>query len=397
MEPYHGSDESRFKKHTAQLTRKKNMPSSYRLYFLDNLRAFVILLVIVLHASMTYMAYAPVWWYVVNPQNSLFFTMLVLLIDVPIMQIMFFVSGYFAVPSLQKRGSVSFLKDKWVRIGIPWVLGSLFLAPPIAYLTYYSRNVPMGFLQFWQTDFWTKLYQQSVYWYLGILFLFFTLLALVYHWNSRLKASSSRITRPSWILFIGFAALMTACFLVINLFFNLDDWKNLGYIFVFQPLRLPLYAGYFLLGIYAQQHAWFSAEGYKPGIKTWVPASILSGLIYLGFRLSPAAASSSPDLMIKLITAVLFNAFCLTSLMAALAVFEARVNGKGFIWRSQSACSYGMYYFHPLILYPLAYVFVAVSMPLELKALTVILLGTVLSWLFTSQIALKVPLLRDMF
>jgi len=105
------------------------MPPSKRLYFLDNLRAFVIMLVIVLHASITYMAYAPVWWYVLNPQNSLFFTMLVLLIDVPIMQIMFFISGYFAMPSLQKRGSASFLKDKCIHIGIPWVLVPCYWRP----------------------------------------------------------------------------------------------------------------------------------------------------------------------------------------------------------------------------------------------------------------------------
>ena len=373
------------------------MPPSNRLYFLDNLRAFIILLVIVLHASMTYMAYAPVWWYVVNPQNSLFFTLLVLLIDVPIMQIMFFISGYFAVPSLQKRGPASFLKDKWVHIGIPWVLGALFLTPPIAYLTYYSRKVPMGFLQFWQTDFWTKLYQQSVYWYLGILFLFFVVLALVYKWSSRLKASSPGLSLPSWKLFAGFTVLMAACFLAINLFFNLDDWKNLGYIFVFQPLRLPLYIGYFILGMYAQKHGWFNPAGYKPGLRTWIPASIVSGLVYLGWRLSPGTASPNPEVLIKLGTAILFNTFCLTSLMAALALFSARVNSNAFAWRGLSASSYGMYYFHPLILYPLAYVFIAISLPLELKAGAVILLGIVLSWLFSSQVVLKVPLLRDMF
>jgi len=251
------------------------MPPAKRLYFLDNLRAFVIMLVIVLHASITYMAYAPVWWYVLNPQNSLFFTMLVLLIDVPIMQIMFFISGYFAMPSLQKRGSASFLKDKCIRIGIPWVLGSLLLAPPVAYLTYFSRQVPVGFLEFWRTDFWTKLYQQSVYWYLGILFLFFLLLALVYKWNSCLKASLPRLTRPSWKLFVGFTALMTVFFLVINLFYNIDDWSHLWYLFVFQPVRLPLYIGYFFLGIYAQQHDWLSAEGYRPAISTWLPSSLL--------------------------------------------------------------------------------------------------------------------------
>jgi len=367
------------------------------MYFLDNLRAFVILLVIVLHGSMTYMANAPAWWYVVDPQNSLFFTMLVLLIDVPIMLIMFFVSGYFAMPSLQKRGSTAFLKDKSVRIGIPWVLGALFLAPPTTYLIYYSRQVPMGFLEFWQTDFWGKLYQQSVYWYLGILLLLFLVLALVYNQNGRLQASSPRVTLPSWKLFLGFATLMATCSLVMNLFFSIDDWKSFWYLFVFQPLRLPVYIGYFSLGIYAQQHGWFTAEGYRPGLKTWPLACVLSGLLYLALRLSPAAASPNPELLIKVITAILFNTFGLTSLMATLALFEARLNGNGLIWRSLSVSSYGMYYFHPLILYPLAYVFIAVSLPLGIKAVSVILLGALLSWFFSSQVVLKMPLLRDIF
>jgi fucose 4-O-acetylase-like acetyltransferase len=89
------------------------MANSERLYFFDNLRAFVIVLVIVLHASITYMAYAPTWWYVLDPQNSTFFTWLVLLIDVPIMPILFFTAGYFALPSLQKRGIKRFLQEKF--------------------------------------------------------------------------------------------------------------------------------------------------------------------------------------------------------------------------------------------------------------------------------------------
>ena len=87
------------------------MKNSNRLYFFDNLRACVIVLVIVLHASITYMTYAPQWWYVLDPDNSDVFAMLVLLIDVPLMPILFFLAGYFTLPSLQKRGVNLFLKE----------------------------------------------------------------------------------------------------------------------------------------------------------------------------------------------------------------------------------------------------------------------------------------------
>src|SRR5690606_24277751 len=86
-----------------------------RLHFLDHLRAITILLVIVLHASMTYMAYPPAWWYVIEPKNSQVFTMLVLGLDVPIMQILFFIAGFFAFPSLERHGASRFFRQKLVR------------------------------------------------------------------------------------------------------------------------------------------------------------------------------------------------------------------------------------------------------------------------------------------
>ena len=76
-----------------------------RLVFLDNLRAAVILLVIMLHASITYMLYGPAWWYVVDPDQALGFTALVLLIDVPLMPTLFLAAGYFALPSLRRHGT----------------------------------------------------------------------------------------------------------------------------------------------------------------------------------------------------------------------------------------------------------------------------------------------------
>jgi len=373
------------------------MNPSNRLYFLDNIRSSVILLVIILHGLMTYMAYAPQWGYVVDPQNSLVFTALVLLIDVPIMQVMFFISGYFAMPSLKKSGVKTFLKKKLFHVGLPWILGVLLFSPPIAYLIYYSRHVPMSLLQFWQTDFWGKMYQQSVYWYLGILMLFFAILALVYNANSRLQSSTPETVRPSWKVLAVFLVVTTASFFVINQFFYIDDWTTFYYLFVFQPLRLPLYVGYFILGIYAWQKNWLSDEGYLPRLRIWLTLFLLSGITYLGLRLSPVGGVPNPPLLIKAVIDILFNVFCLSSLMTALAFFKARVNNSSPVWNSLSASSYAMYYFHPLILYPLTYIFVSITLPLEIKSFTVILLGIILSWVFSSLGIKRLPLLREMF
>ncbi len=369
------------------------MPSN-RLYFLDNLRAFVVLLVVVLHGSMTYMAYAPTWWYVLDPKNSEIFTWVVLLVDVPIMPILFFIAGYFALPSLQKKGSRQFVKDKLLRVGAPWLFGVLFLAPLITYMIYFSRGVPMSFLDFWRTDFWGKMYQQSVYWFLGILLLLFLALAWVYEWGDRLRGPQ-RVVRPTGKVFAAFIGLIAAAFLIISLSFGPDAWWH-NYLLVYQPVRVPLYIGYFVLGIYAYQRGWFTAGGYQPEIGPWGWACVLTGLAYLAYRWGVATTPDMP-LPVKVGTALLFNTFCFTALIAGLALFQRKVNRAGPIWRSLAANSYGIYYFHPLILFPLAYLAVPLDWSVFFKAGAIITLTILLAWGLSALVLKRVPLLRDMF
>ena len=371
------------------------MSQSNRIYFLDNLRAFVVVLVIVLHGSMTYMAFAPDWWYVVDRQTSLLFTMLVLLIDVPIMPIMFFIAGYFALPSLDKRGTRGFVTEKTVRVGLPWAFGAIFLAPLTAYMTYVSRQISMGYLEFWATDFWTKLYQQSVYWYLGVLFAMFLVLAAVYAASRRLRNAAPQPASPPRWLFVAFPVLTAAGFLLLGLVYPPDTWSH-WLVFFFQPLRVSFYIGYFILGLYAMWRGWFSPTGYRPGLWPWLWTCVLSGLAYLSIRM---VAPSSPEapLTVQALTAILFGVFCMAALFAGLAVFQAKINGDGPVWRSLAANSYGMYYVHPLILYPLAYLFVGTALPLFVKAPLVIGLAIALSWAVSAFVLKKAPLLRQVF
>jgi surface polysaccharide O-acyltransferase-like enzyme len=365
-----------------------------RIYFLDNLRAFVVFLVVVLHGSLTYMAYAPQWWYVVDPANSLFFTAIVLLVDVSIMMVMFFVAGYFAYPSLVKRGSGQFIKDKFVRIGLPWIFGVLLLAPPTAYMMYFSRGAPLTLAQFWAGDYWGVAFQQSVYWFLGILFLQFVLLGLAYAASDQFRQLTRRTVKPSWLVFVGFATLMTLGFLGMNQIYPPDTWTHV-YLFMFQPLRLPLYFGYFILGLVAYQRGWFTEGGYTPGWG-WVALFVVSGALYLGYRFTiPTPTQTTLPLMAG--NAILFNVYCLAGLMAGLAIFRRAVNGNGWFWASQARNSYGIYYVHPLILYPLAYLFLSVELSVFVKAPLVILLGWLLSWGFSALVLTRLPGLRRIF
>jgi len=259
-------------------------------------------------------------------------------------------------------------------------------------MIYFSRHIPTTFLQFWTTDFWGKMYQQSVYWFLGTLLFLFIGLGVVFSQSDRLRTSTRRISISTRKLFVVFAAIMSLAFFALNLFIYIDNWSHI-YLLVFQPVRVPLYIGYFILGLYAERHSWFMPDGFNPELGPWAATCFLTGLGYLACRWTSAA----PNVLLIIVTAILFNVFCLSSLVAGILFFRQKVNSAGAVWQGLAANSYGIYYVHPLILYPLAYLFVGVSLPLIAKASALILATILLSWTVSALLLKRLPVVRAMF
>ncbi|OBQ56876.1 acyltransferase family protein [Halodesulfovibrio spirochaetisodalis] len=366
-----------------------------RLYFLDNLRAAIITAVVLLHVSVCYMMYAPSWWYVIDPVTSKLFTLLVVLIDVPIMPAMFFIAGYFALPSLQRHGVTDFLRHKIQRIFLPWVLGVVLLAPPTAFLIPFSRKLPVDLYSFWTTTFWTTSFQHSVYWFLAVLFWMFVALSLIWQFVPALqRLVKTPAIAPLWF-FPAFVGVSAACFYGAQQFFPLDYWF-MSYLLAFQPERIFQHVLYFSLGIWAWKYGWFTAGGYCPRKRTWLPVLALTMAVYVvvkaGFASSPA-----PLWQKQFILSCSFATYCIASLMGWCAVFSTWVQGNGRFWRSAADNSYGIYYLHAPIVYLLVYALIPVPYSIYVKAAVAFVLAMACSWVLTSCVLRKAPLLRRMF
>ena len=346
--------------------------STGRLYFLDNLKWFIIWLMVVFHGAMCYMAYAPDWWYVVDKANPvLSATLFVCWADIFIMPVMFFISGYFGLMSMARHGIRLFWQKKVARIILPWLFGSIFIAPVVTYIILASRQSAMGFGEFYTTLFWGPLYEQAQYWYLGALLALYVLLMMAVRIFPSLCVQ--RAGKPGAGMFVAMFLLAAASIGLISSHMHPDTWRFFAYILVLQPVRIPLYIMVFFAGAWAWRQKWFADGGYVPGAGKWGAAFAMTGAVYLWQKFVLPVLGWSTGTMVW-VNAVTMGAFAISSLFFLLGLFYLYFNSAGRYLSALGGTSYGVYYLHMPILFPIAWAFVSVDMNVYLKYICVCVL-----------------------
>jgi membrane-bound acyltransferase YfiQ involved in biofilm formation len=113
-----------------------------RLHFVDNLRWLTVSLLILYHVALAYNTWGEanyIFFSEVKPIASI-----VTLISPWFMPLMFLLAGVSSRFSLQKRGIKSFIKERFLRLGIPFVFGLLILNPILSYVADVSHNAYQG-------------------------------------------------------------------------------------------------------------------------------------------------------------------------------------------------------------------------------------------------------------
>ena len=151
--------------------------ASSRMAFMDNLRVFLTILVILLHLAITYGADFS-WFYAERPSTELAGILLTLFVGICqffFMGLFFLISGYFTPGSIDRKGTWQYIKDRLVRLGIPLVLFSLLVSPFTEYVkdaTVY-QNRPRQFRGIYAVDFWKGGdYSPGPLWFVEVLLVF---------------------------------------------------------------------------------------------------------------------------------------------------------------------------------------------------------------------------------
>lgn len=258
-----------------------------RVFYLDNIRYFLVLLVVVLHAACAYSNHLPYW--AVNDDNSKFFDGTVRFLGVFLMPGLFFISGYFTLPSFRKQNyeTWGFIRKKLFRLGIPWLIGVALFSPIYLFVFEYTR-LELEQLSLWSCflkktqgafSFYTGIitspsqFHHVHLWFISLLLFFFICFAILHKGKNRLLGSSPEISKApsqkSILLTIFLVALLSALitFFMHGIFANSANkrpWLIVGSLIQFQPTHVTLYLLNFSLGIYAYHKKWFS-NGKAPG------------------------------------------------------------------------------------------------------------------------------------
>ena len=119
-----------------------------RLYYLDNLKVFLIILVIIHHVGQAYGSTGVSWFYSC-PGDRVEPLWLFFLFNASFaMGLFFFISGYFFPGSFDRHGGRKFINDKLTRFAIPLVFSSLVIIPLIEYAKYVNYVNAISFHEF---------------------------------------------------------------------------------------------------------------------------------------------------------------------------------------------------------------------------------------------------------
>ena len=190
-----------------------------RLAWVDQMRTMVIVLVVNMHACVTYGHVGS--WYVNEPPDPPLVIKLVFLLwqghlQAFFMGLLFFVSGYFAWGSLGRRGPGRFMRERLVRLGLPTLLYMLVLNPLILFVINAGGNDwgPLGKAYAGYLSRGWFLSGTGPMWFAEALLLFSGALALAWQARPALTAPGASGAPGAGGLWVFGATLVAATFLV---------------------------------------------------------------------------------------------------------------------------------------------------------------------------------------
>ncbi len=382
---------------------------------IDNLRAFLALLVVAQHAALAYVSFAPLpftgWsqhpmaWRafpVVDTARAPALDILVGFNDAFFMSLFFLIAGLFTWRSLAGKGGLRYLQSRVSRLGIPFLVGAAIVAPIAYYPAYLQHQGEPGLAAY--TSAWLNLdvWPSGPVWFLWVLLALSLLTALSYQiaptWGARLGRALHRIGARPVALFGLLFAISAVLYLPIAMLIDPQSWFQWGPLAV-QTSRVVHYALYFVVGVGLGAGA-LAVAGRAGHLSTgllaahgplarhwsrWVGLAMVSfaalGACVVAFF--DSVKQGAPNLQLVPFLNVGFALSCAASSFMFMALFARFGHWAGKLWSSLGASAYGIYIFHYMFVNWAQWTVLDVALPAGVKFVLVFVSAALLSWLTT--------------
>ena len=357
---------------------------------LDRTRTFLTLVVLLHHAVIPYTHFGHT-----DPKFSLGgMDMIVLATDSFFMAMFFFLSGLFVWPSLAHKTPMNFLRDRLLRLGLPFVIAA-FTIIPIAYYAIELRNHPdVGFSDFWWNMVTKGPWPSGPLWFVWLLLVFDLTASVLYRISPRLVEPINRLSLRSFDrptdFFLFLVAVTAILYVPLLVYYGPSRWFQFGP-FDVQASRILLYAAYFFIGAGVGaahiDRGLLSPDGrlakssWSWMIVTLIPYCLLWVLIGIKREIlgNPPVL---PD-WYEALYGLFFVCFSAAILLAILGYFLGSKSSGVSILDPMQPDAYGMFLVHyPIVLW-LQYWMFDFNIPAFAKASIAFVLTIIFSWALT--------------
>lgn len=363
-----------------------------RLLFIDNIRWSMIVLVLSMHAVDTFSPFGN--WYYVDRQpaslgTKLFFGIYQSFLQAFFMALLFLVAGYFSAAAYDRKGFVPFLRDRFLRLGIPTLLYMFVIGPLTQY--YLSRTWGSGgFARQWilhiRDGEWLS--ETGPMWFCAALLLFSGLYGL-----ARLAGWRETATRIRWQGIAAFVVVMALATFLVRVAISAD--KSVLNV---HPGDFPQYLLMFAAGAYGYRGDWLDALSDRfsfrlAALMLGTSVLLFAGLVLFGGALQGDTAAYAGGINAVSAGKCLWEALvCVGMTLLILNLYRRAFDGQGAITRSLSDNAFGVYLIHPPVLIALAIMLHPLGWHAVAKAALLTLLAALASFAVSALILRKSPL-----
>ena len=332
-----------------------------RMLFIDNLRVFLTVIVVVFHLAITYGAVGS-WFYLERPTTEIaeiLLTLFVILNQFYFMGLFFLISGYFVPGSVDRKGSWHYLTDRLVRLGIPLVIFSTLISPVVEWVKDITvGNSASNLVQF-SISYWRGGdYAPGPLWFLEILLVFSVIYLLgraVLQYLPVEKVKSTLVTSShslNHLQILAFIVVLAPLNFVVRIFSPIgEEWNHIQFAF------MPQYAFMFAVGILAFRWKWL--PDLPAGVRRiWSVAAIaatiiLPVIILVGGDIEQFSGGATIQ---SLILSSWEAIYCVSMSILMLSVFRSRLDFQSSFGKFLSKNAYTVYIIHAPLIVGLAYI-----------------------------------------